>query len=127
MRWVHSGNITAQPCCSSQQRTAWAGPTTLPAKHPLPRQANSLRPHPTHHYPTHSHSNTHTLCRECDHVLTTRELAKVVADKGWDYAQLPEADFDSFLGLGSGAAALFGTTGGVMEAALRCGAGSCPA
>lgn len=59
-------------------------------------------------------------------MLTTRELAKVVADKGWDYAQLPEADFDSFLGLGSGAAALFGTTGGVMEAALRCGAGALP-
>jgi iron only hydrogenase large subunit-like protein len=58
-------------------------------------------------------------CREVDHVITTRELAKLVKDKGWDYPALPDEEFDEFLGIGSGAAAIFGTTGGVMEAALR--------
>lgn len=54
-----------------------------------------------------------------DAVLTTRELGKLVKDAGIDFRNLPETDFDSPLGLSSGAADIFGNTGGVMEAALR--------
>lgn len=61
--------------------------------------------------------------REVDHVITTRELAALIKERGWDYPTLQEEEFDEFLGIGTGAAAIFGTTGGVMEAALRCAAG----
>eukprot|EP00887_Chlorella_sp_A99_P003165 scaffold9.g3165.t1 len=57
--------------------------------------------------------------REVDHVLTTKDLGQILRDKGIDFAALPDEEFDEFLGAGSGAAALFGSTGGVMEAALR--------
>jgi NADH-quinone oxidoreductase subunit G/NADP-reducing hydrogenase subunit HndD len=57
--------------------------------------------------------------RDVDAVLTTRELARMIKDAGIDFAQLPDAEFDSPLGLSSGAADIFGTTGGVMEAAIR--------
>ncbi len=52
-------------------------------------------------------------------MVTTRELAALVKERGWDYGSLPAEEFDEFLGIGSGAGAIFGTTGGVMEAALR--------
>jgi len=54
-----------------------------------------------------------------DAVLTTRELGRMIMDAGIDFRNLPEGTFDSPLGLSSGAADIFGTTGGVMEAALR--------
>ncbi|NLY43430.1 MAG: 2Fe-2S iron-sulfur cluster binding domain-containing protein [Clostridiaceae bacterium] len=54
-----------------------------------------------------------------DAVLTTRELARMIKDAGVDFRNLPDGQFDSPLGLSSGAADIFGTTGGVMEAALR--------
>ncbi|MCF7974524.1 MAG: [FeFe] hydrogenase, group A [Phycisphaerae bacterium] len=54
-----------------------------------------------------------------DAVLTTRELIWMVKAYGIDFANLPEGDFDTPLGFSSGAADIFGTTGGVMEAALR--------
>jgi NADH-quinone oxidoreductase subunit G/NADP-reducing hydrogenase subunit HndD len=57
--------------------------------------------------------------QDVDIVLTTRELIKLIKYVGLRLRQLPESDFDSPLGLASGAAAIFGTTGGVMEAALR--------
>lgn len=57
--------------------------------------------------------------REVDHVITTKDLAAMCKEKGIDFASLPDEEFDEFLGIGTGAAALFGTTGGVMEAALR--------
>jgi iron-only hydrogenase group A len=56
---------------------------------------------------------------DVDHVLTTRELARMFKENGIDFARLPEANFDSPLGESSGAAVIFGSTGGVMEAALR--------
>lgn len=56
---------------------------------------------------------------DVDVVLTTRELAKMFKEAGLDLAKLPSADFDQPLGESTGAAAIFGTTGGVMEAALR--------
>jgi len=57
--------------------------------------------------------------QDVDYVLTTRELAKLIRSGGFDLKDLPESDFDSPLGVGTGAGAIFGNTGGVMEAALR--------
>jgi NADP-reducing hydrogenase subunit HndD len=54
-----------------------------------------------------------------DAVLTTRELARMIKDSGIDFKSLEDAQFDNPLGLSTGAADIFGTTGGVMEAALR--------
>jgi len=54
-----------------------------------------------------------------DAVLTTRELAKMIKDAGIDFEQLEDGQFDNPLGLSTGAADIFGVTGGVMEAALR--------
>jgi len=54
-----------------------------------------------------------------DAVITTRELAKMITSAGIDFLGLPEAEFDNPLGLSTGAADIFGLTGGVMEAALR--------
>jgi NADP-reducing hydrogenase subunit HndD len=57
--------------------------------------------------------------QDVDYVLTTRELAIMIRQAGLDFEALPEEQFDSIMGISSGAAVIFGTTGGVMEAALR--------
>ena len=57
--------------------------------------------------------------RDMDYVITTRELAMLAKDENIDFANLPEEDFDDFMGKGSGAGVIFGNTGGVMEAAIR--------
>lgn len=57
--------------------------------------------------------------QDVDIVLTTRELIKLIKYVGLSLTELPKSDFDSPLGVGSGAGAIFGATGGVMEAALR--------
>ncbi len=54
-----------------------------------------------------------------DAVLTTRELANMIKEMGIDFNNLPNEEFDSPLGMSTGAADIFGLTGGVMEAALR--------
>ncbi len=54
-----------------------------------------------------------------DAVLTTRELIWMIKAYGVDFINLPDGEFDSPLGLSTGAAVIFGSTGGVMEAALR--------
>lgn len=59
--------------------------------------------------------------KDVDVVLTTRELAQLIKDKGIDFNNLPDEEFDSALGNYSGAGTIFGVTGGVMEAALRTG------
>ncbi|WP_295581255.1 [FeFe] hydrogenase, group A [uncultured Oscillibacter sp.] len=56
---------------------------------------------------------------DVDVVLTTREMCRLFRSDCVVPADLEEAAFDSPLGSGSGAAAVFGTTGGVMDAALR--------
>lgn len=56
---------------------------------------------------------------DVDYSLTTRELARMFCETGIGFTQLPEEEFDSPLGESTGAAAIFGSTGGVMEAALR--------
>ncbi len=54
-----------------------------------------------------------------DAVLTTRELAKMIKNARIDFIHLPDEEFDNPFGSASGAGAIFGATGGVMEAALR--------
>ena len=56
---------------------------------------------------------------DMDYTMTTRELARMIKRAGIRYQDLPEEDFDHPLGEGTGAAVIFGATGGVMEAALR--------
>ncbi|MDR2956736.1 MAG: [FeFe] hydrogenase, group A [Coriobacteriales bacterium] len=57
--------------------------------------------------------------RDVDLVLTVREMGRLLKSEFIDIAALDEVDFDSPLGIGSGAGEIFGATGGVMEAALR--------
>lgn len=57
--------------------------------------------------------------RDVDVVITTRELEKMIKAENLDFKMLKEESFDTPLGIGSGAGAIFGVTGGVMEAALR--------
>ena len=57
--------------------------------------------------------------KDVDVVLTTREFARMLKANHVNVAALEETEFDSPLGIGSGAGVIFGATGGVMEAALR--------
>ncbi len=57
--------------------------------------------------------------QDVDEVITTRELAKMIKKAGINFKNLKEEEADSPLGEYSGAATIFGTTGGVMTAALR--------
>ncbi|MDR0675449.1 MAG: [FeFe] hydrogenase, group A [Elusimicrobiota bacterium] len=56
---------------------------------------------------------------DIDFVLTTQEIARMIHEKGIDFKNLPETEFDSPFKEVSGAGVIFGNTGGVMEAALR--------
>ena len=58
--------------------------------------------------------------RDVDAVLTTRELGKLIKRSGINFTKLPDSEFDNdIVGEYTGAGVIFGTTGGVMEAALR--------
>ena len=56
---------------------------------------------------------------DVDVVLTTRELGRMFIEAGLDFESLSDEDYDDPLGISTGAGAIFGATGGVMEAALR--------
>ncbi len=56
---------------------------------------------------------------DVDAVLTTRELARMIKQANIEFNELEDTTFDNPMGEATGAAAIFGTTGGVMEAALR--------
>ena len=56
---------------------------------------------------------------DVDVAITTRELARMIQQAGIDFKALDDEKFDEPFGIGSGAGAIFGATGGVMEAALR--------
>ncbi|MEG2454786.1 MAG: [Fe-Fe] hydrogenase large subunit C-terminal domain-containing protein, partial [Oscillospiraceae bacterium] len=58
-------------------------------------------------------------CLPVDVSLTTRELGRMIAHAGLLFDHLPEASFDELFGISTGASVIFGTSGGVMEAALR--------
>jgi iron only hydrogenase large subunit-like protein len=57
--------------------------------------------------------------KDVDYVLTTRELAMMIKQAGIEFEKLDAESYDSILGESTGAAVIFGATGGVMEAALR--------
>ena len=57
--------------------------------------------------------------KDVDAVITTVELAKMIKQAGINFEKLPDEQFDSPMGEATGAAVIFGTTGGVMEAAVR--------
>ncbi|MEL7566371.1 MAG: NADH-dependent [FeFe] hydrogenase, group A6 [Dehalobacterium sp.] len=57
--------------------------------------------------------------QDVDYVLTTRELARLIKRAGISFDLLPDEQYDDPLGISTGAALIFGATGGVMEAALR--------
>ncbi|MFH0975364.1 MAG: NADH-dependent [FeFe] hydrogenase, group A6 [Spirochaetota bacterium] len=57
--------------------------------------------------------------RDVDFVLTTRELGRMIKEGGIDFLNLKDEDYDAPMGEYTGAATIFGATGGVMEAALR--------
>ncbi|MDR3243421.1 MAG: [FeFe] hydrogenase, group A [Elusimicrobiota bacterium] len=57
--------------------------------------------------------------RDVDIVITTRELGRMIRESGIDFKSLTQELYDSPLGIGTGAGVIFGSTGGVMEAALR--------
>ena len=56
---------------------------------------------------------------DVDNVITTRELARMIKQANIEFTKLDDTEFDSPMGEATGAAVIFGTTGGVMEAALR--------
>ena len=56
---------------------------------------------------------------DVDVVITTREAAKMIKEAGIDFNNLEDKQFDNPMGEATGAAVIFGATGGVMEAALR--------
>lgn len=57
--------------------------------------------------------------QDVDISITTRELARMIKESGIDLANLEEEEFDNPLGKSTGAADIFGATGGVLEAAIR--------
>jgi len=57
--------------------------------------------------------------RDIDAGLTTRELAHMIKMAGLDFKNLEDSEYDPIMGISTGAGVIFGTTGGVMEAALR--------
>jgi len=59
------------------------------------------------------------MAGDVDYVLTTRELAQMIKEAGFKFENLEDSNFDQLMGESTGAGAIFGTTGGVMEAALR--------
>nr|MBD3621246.1 iron hydrogenase small subunit [Sunxiuqinia sp.] len=56
---------------------------------------------------------------DVDHALTTRELAQIIKLANIDFKSLPNEEFDQPMGESTGASVIFGTTGGVIEAAVR--------
>lgn len=56
---------------------------------------------------------------DIDIAITTRELGRMIQRAGLNFTMLPDEEFDAPLGEDTGAAVIFGATGGVMEAALR--------
>lgn len=57
--------------------------------------------------------------RDVDMVITTRELGQMIKEIGLDFPNLEESDFDNPLGESTGAASIFGASGGVLEATVR--------
>ncbi len=80
----------------------------------------SIMPCTAKKYETHRDETMYSSgYQDVDVAITTRELARMIKQAGIDLLNLPESEADSPLGPYTGAGAIFGATGGVMEAALR--------
>ena len=67
----------------------------------------------------HNPAESAKILPQVDFVLSTRETARMIREAGIEFDRLPDRDFDDFMGESTGAGAIFGTSGGVMEAAVR--------
>ena len=98
-------------------KTYWAGKASVdPAK----IFSVSVMPCTAKKFETHRDQTMYSSgYQDVDVSITTRELARMIKQAGIDLVNLPESEPDSPLGPYTGAGAIFGATGGVMEAALR--------
>ncbi|WP_195964895.1 NADH-dependent [FeFe] hydrogenase, group A6 [Clostridium cuniculi] len=79
----------------------------------------SIMPCTAKKYEAHREEFSKSGVRDVDIVITTRELLRLIKETGINFDNIPSSDFDNLLGISSGAANIFGASGGVMEAALR--------
>ena len=98
-------------------KTYWAGKAAVD---PSKIFSVSVMPCTAKKYETHRDDTMYSSgYQDVDVSITTRELARMIKQAGIDLVNLPESEADSPLGPYTGAGAIFGATGGVMEAALR--------
>lgn len=109
--------------CKSPQQMFWALAKTFYAEKSGISAANifsvSIMPCTAKKYECTRPEMRSSGYQDVDVVLTTRELARMIELAGINFDGLAEEDFDAPFGLSSGAAVIFGASGGVMEAALR--------
>ncbi len=109
--------------CKSPQQMFGALAKTYYAKRTDVDPANivsvSVMPCTAKKYEANRHEMTSSGFQDVDYVLTTRELAMMIKQAGLDFKHLETSKCDSLLGEHTGAAVIFGATGGVMEAAIR--------
>ncbi|HWQ74447.1 MAG TPA: NADH-dependent [FeFe] hydrogenase, group A6 [Syntrophomonas sp.] len=109
-------------CKSPQQmfgslvKTYWADKMNIPVKKIF---SVSIMPCTAKKYEASRPEMNASGYQDVDIVLTTREIGKLLRRTGIDFHRLPPSPFDSWMGAYTGAAVIFGATGGVMEAALR--------
>jgi NADH-quinone oxidoreductase subunit G len=106
-----------QQMMGSMIKTYWAGAAAIdPAK----IFSVSVMPCTAKKYETHRDESMYSSgFQDVDVSITTRELARMIKQAGIDLVNLPESDADNPMGPYTGAAVIFGATGGVMEAAIR--------
>ena len=98
-------------------KTYWAGKSGID---PSKIFSVSIMPCTAKKFETHRDESMYSSgFQDVDIALTTRELTRMIKQAGIDLVNLPESEADSPLGPYTGAGAIFGATGGVMEAALR--------
>ncbi len=88
-------------------------------KKPEDMQVVSVMPCTAKKFEINRHEMMNDGVPNVDAVLTTRELGRMIREAGIDFCALPDQEFENPLGMSTGAADIFGVTGGVMEAALR--------
>ncbi len=109
-------------CKSPQQmfgslvKTYWADKMNIPAKKIF---SVSIMPCTAKKFEASRPEMNASGYQDVDIVLTTREIGKLLRMTGIDFSKLAPSAFDSWMGAYTGAAVIFGATGGVMEAALR--------
>jgi NADH-quinone oxidoreductase subunit G len=98
-------------------KTYWAGQAAV---NPAKIFSVSVMPCTAKKYETHRDESMYASgFQDVDVSITTRELARMIKQAGIDLVNLPESEPDNPLGPYTGAGAIFGATGGVMEAAIR--------